>query len=392
MPIDVIRSYESPTRIVHGVGAIGRLGEEAGRLGMSRPMVVTDRGIADAGILEEALGPLRTARLDPVVFDEVRANPPIDLVDRGAGSYRADGCDGLVGLGGGSSIDTAKGIGVVVQHGGSILDYQYGGRPIDRRIPPMIATPTTAGTGSEVTLWAVITDPDRGIKFNVGGTPAIAPWVALIDPGLSVGLPPDVTAGTGMDALAHAVECYTMAYAQPVTDAVALQAVDYISRYLLEAFDEPGNLEARYHMSLGAMLAGMAYGTESAGAAHAMSQSAGGIHDVPHGTLTGRLLGPVVEFNHVASPERFADIARAMGKNAGGTSPVRAAERAVEEVHRLTEDLRIASLQELGFSEEEIPRLAKIAFEDPQTVGNPRELDLDSYEAIYRRAFELGKR
>jgi choline dehydrogenase len=385
MPFDVIRSYESPTRIVHGIGAVGSLGEEAGRLGMTRPLLVTDPGIAAAGLLDEAVGPLRAEGLDPVVFDEVRANPPIELVDRGAELLRSERADGLIGLGGGSSIDTAKGIGVVAEHGGSILDYEYGRRPIERRIPPLIAVPTTAGTGSEVTLWAVITDPDRQIKFNVGGVPEIAPWVALIDPALTVNLPPEVTAGTGMDALAHAVECYTMEYHQPVTDAVALQAVDYVARYLRLAFEEPSDLKARYHMSLGAMLAGMSYGTDSAGAAHAMSQSAGGVHDVPHGTLTGRLLGPVVEYNHEAAPERFAAIARAMGVDAR-------AERAVQEVYRLTDDLRIASLQDLGFSEEEIPMLAKIAFEDPQTVGNPRALDLGSYEGIYRRAFQAGRK
>jgi choline dehydrogenase len=391
MAFDVIRAYESPTRVVHGVGAVGSLGEEARRLGMTRPMVVTDPGIARAGILDETVRPLREAGLDPVVFDEVRANPPIELVDRAADIYRREGADGLIGVGGGSSIDTAKGIGVVAEHGGSILDYEYGGRPIERRIPPLVAVPTTAGTGSEVTLWAVITDPDRQIKFNVGGVAGIAPWVALVDPALTVNLPPDVTAGTGMDALAHAVECYTMAYAQPLTDAVALQAIDYVSRYLRVAYEEPGNLEARYHMSLGALLAGMSYGTESAGAAHAMSQSAGGVHDVPHGTLTGRLLGPVVEYNHVAAPERFAQIARAMGKDAASGSPASAAELAVEEVYRLTDDLRIASLQDLGFAEDETPQLAKIAFEDPQTVGNPRELDVDAYERIYRRAFDLGR-
>jgi choline dehydrogenase len=392
MTADVIRSYESPTRVVHGIGAIGALGDEAAALGMSRPLVVTDRGISGAGILDQAVEPLRAVGLDPVVFDEVRANPPINLVDQGADAYRSERCDGLIGLGGGSSIDTAKGIGVVAAHGGSILDYEFGKRPIERRIPPLVAVPTTAGTGSEVTLWAVITDPDRQIKFNVGGTPSIAPRVALIDPALTVNLPPEVTAGTGMDALAHAVECYTMAYAQPLTDAVALQAIDYVSRYLRMAFEEPGDLEARYHMSLGAMLAGMSYGTESAGAAHAMSQSAGGVHDAPHGTLTGRLLGPVVEFNHVAAPDRFARIARAMGKDTRNRRPSDAAQLAVEEVYALTGDLRIASLQDLGFAEEETPHLARIALEDPQTVGNPRELDLEAYEQIYRRAFELGKR
>jgi choline dehydrogenase len=140
------------------------------------------------------------------------------------------------------------------------------------------------------------------------------------------------------------------------------------------------------------MLAGMSYGTESAGAAHAMSQSAGGVHDAPHGTLTGRLLGPVVEFNHEAAPERFARIARAMGKDTRHRKPLDAAGLAVEEVYALTDDLRIASLQDLGFSEEETPLLARIAFEDPQTIGNPRELDVVSYQRIYHRAFELGKR
>jgi choline dehydrogenase len=391
MPFDVIRSYESPTRVVHGIGAIGSLGEEAARLGMGRPMVVTDPGIARAGILDEAVAALRGVGLDPITFDEVRANPPIALIDRGAETYRTEGADGLVGLGGGSSIDTAKGIGVVARHGGSILDYEYGNRPIEHRIPPLIAVPTTAGTGSEVTLWAVITDPDRRIKFNVGGVAGIAPWVAVVDPALTVDLPPEVTAGTGMDALAHAVECYTMAYAQPLTDAVALQAIDYVGRYLRVAFEEPGDLEARYHMSLGALLAGMSYGTESAGAAHAMSQSAGGVRDVPHGTLTGRLLGPVVEYNHVAVPDRFARIARAMGLDVERRSESQAAEAAVEEVYRLTDDLKIASLQDLGFRENETPELARIAFEDPQTVGNPRELDQESYELIYRRAFERGR-
>ena len=392
MDVAAVRTYQSPTRLVHGIGAIAALGQEVRALAVTRPLVVTDPGIVKAGLLDEALGPLRDAGLDPVVYDRVRPNPDIALVDEGAAFYASERCDGLVAVGGGSSIDTAKGIGVVRANGGSIRQYEYGRDPIDRRIPPMVAVPTTAGTGSEVTLWAVITDPDRKVKFNVGGTPNVAPWVALIDPALTVNLPRSVTAGTGMDALAHAIECYTMAYAQPLTDAVALQAIDYVSRWLRVAYEEPGNLQARYHMSLAAMLAGMAYGTESAGAAHAMSQSAGGVHDVPHGDLTGRLLGPVVEFNHVAAPDRFARVARAMGKDTRNRSDAEAAELAVEEVYALTEDLHIPTLQQLGFSEDEIPMLAKIAFEDPQTVGNPRQLDPEAYEEIYRRAFRAGRR
>jgi len=387
-----LRTYQSPTRLVQRLGAIQELGREASLLGIRRPLLVTDAGVKAAGLLDTALEALRSSDVEPVVFDRVRANPGVELVDAGAKEYRAQGCDGLVAIGGGSSMDTAKGIGVVAVHDGSIVDYEWGHSPIRSRIPPMIAVPTTAGTGSEVTLWAVITDPKRKIKFNVGGTSDIAAWVAVIDPELTVKLPPPVTAGTGMDALAHAVECFTMSYHQPFTDAVALLAMEYVARHLRVAFSQAGNLEARYHMSAAAMLAGLAYGTDSAGAAHAMSQTAGGVHDAPHGALTARLLGPVMEYNHSGEPERFARMAAAFGLDTRGASTWRAAEMAVEYVHELTVDVDIPSMQELGFSEDEIPMLADKAFADPQTIGNPRDVDAANYRKIYKQAFELGKK
>lgn len=382
-----LRTYQSPTRLVQRLGAIKELGTEAGLLGMRRPLLVTDAGVKAAGLLDTALEALRGSDVEPVVFDKVKANPGVDLVDAGAAEYRAQGCDGLVAIGGGSSMDTAKGIGVVAVHDGSIVDYEWGHSPIRSRIPPMIAVPTTAGTGSEVTLWAVITDPKRKIKFNVGGTPDIASWVALIDPELTIKLPAGVTAGTGMDALAHAVECFTMVYHQPFTDAVALLAMEYVARYLRVAFSQAQNLEARYHMSAAAMLAGLAYGTDSAGAAHAMSQTAGGVHDAPHGALTARLLGPVMEYNHSGEPERFARMATAFGLDTRGVSTWRAAEMAVEYVHQLTKDVEIPGMQQLGFSEGEIPMLADKAFADPQTIGNPRDVDAAAYRRIYQQAF-----
>jgi len=382
-----LRTYQSPTRLVQRLGAIKELGNEASLLGMRRPLLVTDAGVKAAGLLDTALEALRGSDVEPVVFDKVRANPGVELVDAGAAEYRAQGCDGLVAIGGGSSMDTAKGIGVVAVHDGSIVDYEWGHSPIRSRIPPMIAVPTTAGTGSEVTLWAVITDPKRKIKFNVGGTPDIASWVALIDPELTVKLPPGVTAGTGMDALAHAVECFTMVYHQPFTDAVALLAMEYVARYLRVAFSQANNLEARYHMSAAAMLAGLSYGTDSAGAAHAMSQTAGGVHDAPHGQLTARLLGPVMEYNHSGEPERFARMAIAFGLDTRGVSTWRAAEMAVEYVHQLTKDVDIMGMQELGFSADEIPMLADKAFADPQTIGNPRDVDAAAYRRIYKQAF-----
>src|SRR5256886_474639 len=304
------------------------------------------------------------------------------------------------------------------------------------------------------------------IKFNVGGTPNIASWVAVIVPELTVKRPPAVTAATGMDALAHAVECYTMSYHQPFTDAVALLAMEYVARYLRVAFSQANNLEARYHMSAAAMLAGLAYGTDSAGAAHAMSQTAGGVHDAPHGAptarllgpvvednhsgeperfariggafgldvrgvsawraaamlaglaygtdsagaahamsqtaggvhdaphgaLTARLLGPVMEYNHSGEPERFARMAGAFGLDVRGVSTWRAAEMAVDYVHELTRDVDIPSMQELGFAEDEIPMLADKAFADPQTIGNPRDVDAAAYRRIYKQAFDLGNK
>jgi choline dehydrogenase len=387
-----VRSFEVPTEMKHGLGAIQTLADEAKSMGMTRPMIVTDQGIVAAGLLDRALEPLKAAGLGYVAFSNVVPNPPIALVDEGAALYKSEQCDGLIGLGGGSPMDTAKAIGVLATNGGSILEYEWADpQPIKQRIPPTICVPTTAGTGSEVTLWSVITDPGRKIKFNVGGTGLIGAWLALIDPELTLGLPARVTAATGMDALAHAIECYTCAYAQPFADAVALHAMEYVGQYLRVAFAQGQNLEARYRMSMAAMLGGMAYGKESAGAAHAMSQSAGGVIDVPHGDLTARLLGPVMEYNYMGEPQKFARIAQALGEDIRGLSVWQAAEKAVEAVLCLTEDVEIPTLQDLGFTEDQIPMLAQIAFNDPQTIGNPRDLTVESYKKIYQRTFDLGK-
>ena len=382
MPVEVdsVRAVSVPTRLVHGPGAVASLADECRALGITKPMLVTDPGVAAAGLVDRVLPQLNGA----IVFDEVRPNPDIELVDLAAAAYRDNGCDGLVGLGGGSSLDTAKSIGVVARHGGSIARYEWGRDPIAERIPPFVAIPTTAGTGSEVTLWAVITDHGRQLKFNVGGTPLIGAHVALIDPELMLGLPPAVTAATGMDALSHAIECFTCDYHQPFNDAVALHAIELVGRWLRVAVEDGTNLEARTQMAHAATLGGMAYGTESAGAAHAMSQSAGGVHDCPHGALTARVLGPVCEYNVPAAPERYARIAQGLGVDTSGMDAVEAAQAGVEAVYRLTDDVGIPTLEELGFSTDEIPMLARIAYEDPQTQGNAREVDAPAYEEIYR--------
>jgi choline dehydrogenase len=384
--VDTVRVVELPTRLVHGLGAIDRLGVILAAYGVRRPLVVTDAGVVRAGLLARALPQMP----DAVVFAEVRANPDVELIDRGAAFYRQQGCDGLVAIGGGSPMDTAKSIGVVAQHGGSIAQYEWGRDPIERRVPPLVAVPTTAGTGSEVTLWAVVTDTGRKIKFNVGGTPLIAAHTAIVDPELTLGLPAGITAATGMDALSHAVECYTCDYHQPFNDAVALHAVELVATWLEVAVADGSRLDARTGMAHAAMLGGMAYGTESAGAAHAMSQSAGGVHDCSHGALTARLLGPVCRFNAPASPARYARLALGLGADVCGLAPLDAALAGVAELERLTDAVGIPTMVELGFSEDEIPLLARIAFDDPQTVGNPRELSEAEYRLIYRDAFSRG--
>jgi choline dehydrogenase len=384
--VEAVRAVEVPMRMVHGAGSISQLGEVVRGLGVQRPLLVTDRGVEAAGLVAKAMEHLGEC----VVFSDVVPNPDIELVGRASATYRENGCDGLVALGGGSSMDTAKAVGVEVVHGGSIRDYEYDHEPITRRIPPLVAVATTSGTGSEVTLWAVITDHDRKIKFNVGGTPLIGAHVALLDPELTLGLPPAVTAATGMDALSHGIECYTCDYHQPFNDAVALHAIELVGRWLRTAVADGSNLQARTQMSHAALLGGMAYGTESAGAAHAMSQSAGGVHDCPHGALTARVLGPVCEYNAPADPERYARIAIALGVDTAGMEPLEGALAGVEALYRLTDDVGIPTMTELGFAEDEIAMLARIAFEDPQTIGNPREVDIPAYEEIYRNAFSRG--
>ncbi len=383
-----LRSFEVPTVVKHAPGAIELLADQIKDLGSKRPLLVTDKGLVNAGLVDEAIKSLKAGNVDFVLMDSVVPNPDIKLVDDAAAVYVAEGCDGLIGFGGGSPMDTAKSIGVVAENGGSILEYEWADpQPIKKRIPPMIAVPTTAGTGSEVTLWAVITDPKRKIKYNVGGTGLIAAHVALIDPQLTVGMPPRVTAGTGMDALTHAIECYTCGYAQPWPDAVALWAIETCAQWLRLAYAQGSNIEARYKMSMAAMLAGMSYGTESAGAVHAMSQTAGGVYNLPHGELTASLLAPVMAYNYMGEPYKYARIAQAMGENTWGLSVWDAAELAVEAVARLTEDVNIPTLPEMGIPKEDIPMLAELAFNDPQTIGNPRDINKAGYVAIYESCF-----
>ncbi len=379
-----LRSFEVPTVVKHAPGAVECLADQVKALGIVRPMIVTDQGLVKAGIVDRVTEVLRGGNVDYLLFDRVVANPPIKLVDDAAVLYKTEKCDGLIGVGGGSPMDTAKAIGVVAENGGSILQYEWADpQPIVRPIPPLITVPTTAGTGSEVTLWSVITDPNRHIKYNVGGTPFIAAKMALIDPLLMLDMPAHITASTGLDALTHAIECYTCAYAQPWPDAVALWAMETLAQWLPIAFAQGHNVEARYKVAMAAMLAGMSYGTESAGAVHAMSQTAGGYYDLPHGVLTAAMLPPVMAYNYLGEPQKYARIAQAMGVNTWGMTQLEAAESAVDAVRDFVKLLEIPTVTELGVKKEDMQMLVDMAYNDPQTIGNPRDLIRKSYEQIY---------
>ncbi|WP_059105487.1 iron-containing alcohol dehydrogenase [Shouchella shacheensis] len=381
-------TFEVPTAIKHGIGAIKHLGEEVKALGSSKVLLVTDPGIYKAGVTKPVEASLKEAGVEVVLFNNVEPNPPTRLIAEGSNVYTENNCDGLVAVGGGSSMDTAKAIGVEATHEGTVLDYEAAEskKPLENRIPPLATIPTTAGTGSEVTQWAVITDEEREYKFNTGG-PLIAAYLTIIDPELHTSMPPHVTAMTGIDAIAHAVECYTMKYAQPVTDAVALLAIEYAATYIRRAFADGADLEARYGMAQAAMLAGLSYGSESAGAAHAMSQSLGGMVPVAHGQCVAAMMGPVMEFNWKGAPGRFARIAQAFGINTANMTTEEAAKAAVTYMYDLVEELEVPSLEKQGVDPTQVERWANEALNDPQTIGNPRDLTLSDYEWIYKRCF-----
>ncbi len=384
-----VREFQCITKSKHGVGALKSLPDSLGELGVKKPLIVTDPGVVNAGILDNVIMELREAAIPYTVFDGVVPNPYIETVGNATKLYQDSDCDGLIGLGGGSSMDTAKGVGVEVTHEGNILHWEAAERDLENRIAPLITIPTTAGTGSEVTVWAVITDPDRKFKFNVGG-PLLAPYIAIIDPLLHASMPPLVTAGTGMDALCHAIECYTCHYAQPSTDAAALLSIEYCGKYLRRAVGNGKDLKARYYMAMAAFLAGVSYGTESAGAVHAMTQTLGGIKpEIHHGPAVGACLAPSMEYNWIGRPLRFRRVAEALGVCTHGMSDREACLSGAEAVYDLAEDIGIPNMLELGITEKDIPKLAEEAMNDPQTPGNPRDMDLKGYEWIYRRSCGL---
>ncbi|AOY59599.1 MULTISPECIES: iron-containing alcohol dehydrogenase [Desulfococcus] len=375
-----------PTVTLMGIGAHKELGAQIRTLGAEKPLIVTDKGITGAGITEKIVNMVKEdIGVTCAVFDETIPNPTDKNVHAGLEIFKSNGCDSIISLGGGSPHDCGKGIGIVATNGGKINDYE-GVNKSGKSMPPFIAVNTTAGTASEMTRFCIITDTGRKVKMAIVDW-RVTPTVAINDPLLMAGMPPSLTAATGMDALTHAVEAYVSTIATPVTDACALQAIRLVAENLRAAVANGADMIARDQMAYAEYLAGMAFNNASLGHVHAMAHQLGGFYDLPHGVCNAILLPHVSKFNLIAKMDRFGDIARAMGENTEGMSKRAAADVALEAIKTLSADVGIPSgLTELGVKEADLKIMAENAQKDACGLTNPRCPTLDDVIQIYKNA------
>ncbi len=380
-----LRKFVAP-EFVFGPGALALAGQYARNLGARRPLVVTDPGVRAAGWADQVLDSIRGHGLSAAVFDQVTPNPRDAEVMAGAQAYRAEGCDAIVAVGGGSPMDCAKGIGIVSSNDRHVLTFE-GVDNVETPGPPLICVPTTAGSSADVSQFAIITDTTRKVKIAIVSK-TVVPDVSLIDPAATVTMDRDLTANTGLDALPHAIEAYVSNAHSPVSDLFALEAVRRISANLLAALEAPGDLPARSGMMLGSMYAGLAFSNAILGAVHAMAHSLGGLKDLPHGLCNAILLDHVVDFNFAAAPERYADVARALGGEVPADAPLAARKAATLEAVRAFKRRAgvVARLADLGVTREELRALAEFAAADPCMATNPQEPSCADIVAIYERA------
>jgi alcohol dehydrogenase len=378
--------FYGPPITLMGIGAHKELGSRIKTLGARKPLIVTDKGITKTGLTKQIADLIkRDTGLEPVIFDETVPNPTDKNVHDGVEVFKKNGCDMIITIGGGSPHDCGKGIGLVAANGGSIKDYE-GVDKSTKPMPPFIAINTTAGTGSELTRFCIITDTDRKVKMAIVDW-RVTPTIAINDPLLMAGMPPALTASTGMDALTHAFEAYVSTIATPVTDACALKAIELISQNLRAAVANGGDMVARDNMAYAEYLAGMAFNNASLGHVHAMAHQLGGFYDLPHGVCNAILLPHVERFNMIAKIDRFVDIARAMGEKVDGLSPRDAAEKAIDAIKALSKDIGIPSgLSELGVKEKDLRTMAENAQKDACGLTNPRCPSLEDVINIYKAA------
>jgi len=384
-----ILNFRAPGTVTFGEGASGEAGRVAKGLGGTRALLVTDKIIRESGVLEPVTKALAEADFPYVIYDGVNTEPTLDHVEKGLALLKAEKCDVLIACGGGSPIDAAKAIGAMATHPGQIQDYMGLNKLVKPGIP-LVAIPTTAGTGSECTIFTIITDTGRDVKMLIG-SPVIMPSVALVDPLLTLNMPRGVTAATGLDALTHAIEAYVSVKATSMSDIFALSAVRLLSEFLPQAWANPGNLLARSQTMLGALQAGLAFSNASVALVHGMSRPIGANFHVPHGISNAALLGVVTEFSILGAPARYADIAKAMGVCTTGMTVVAAAQAGVEEVKGLIRNLQVPTLSGFGIKKDQLDALAPKMAEDAIASGspgnNPRRATKEEIVALYHAAY-----
>jgi len=370
-----------PTRIEFGVGKIKILPEIVRERGAQRPLIVTDPGIVKAGILSIVESLLSDVVSEYKVFQEVEANPKDSNVEKGAKLAKDFGTDLIIAVGGGSPIDCAKAISILVTLGGRARDYE-GQNHFSVPLVPLIAIPTTAGTGSEVTFSSVITDSQEKFKFSIRAE-ASAPRVAIADPELTISLPPLLTASTGMDALTHAIEGYTSTEAEPIAEACGLYAVRLISKNIRKAVRDGADLEARSNMLAGSILAGISFSHSDVASVHCIAEALGGKYDAPHGLCNSVVLPEIMEYNLPFCVEKYSEICRAMGLNF--SSMEEGARMAVLEVKKLAEDVGLPSFSSLGVREEDLEEIANNSFRNGSNPSNPRPMGVEDYMAVLKK-------
>ncbi|MGL4207052.1 MAG: iron-containing alcohol dehydrogenase [Aeromonadaceae bacterium] len=378
------RTHSTPEYLL-GCGAIEALGDYLIRYESKRVLLVTDPGVIEAGWLDRVLLELQRVKIEHSLFYHLTPNPKDAEVMAGAEFYLQQACDLVVVVGGGSPMDCAKGICALVGNGGALRRFA-GVDHVPKRGPHLICIPTTAGTGSEVSRFAIITDTQSNVKFAIV-SPTMVPTLALIDPITTTTMPAELTATTGMDALVHAIEAYVSTASSPLSDLYALEAIRLISASLRQAMAHPLELQYRESMMLGSLLAGLAFTTASLGLVHAMAHSLGGLLDLAHGECNALLLEYVVAYNFVASPARFQQVGEAMGLPMRGLNQAEQKVRLVAALASLRRDVNLAHpLRDLGVKLEDIPLLAENALADPCILTNPLQPTLEEVVHIYEQA------
>lgn len=385
------RSYDflMPSVNFFGPGVISKIGDRAKMLGMKKPVIVTDKfleGLKD-GAVEQTLDSLKAAGVDYVVYNNVEPNPKIRNIKEVKKLYEESGADSIITVGGGSAHDTGKGAGIILTNGDDITKLA-GIETLDKALPPLIAVNTTAGTGSELTRHAVITNEETHLKFVVVSWRNI-PLVSFNDPTLMLDVPKGLTAATGMDAFVQAVEPYVSVDHNPITDSQCVEAIKLIETSLREAVANGHNLDARTKMVEAEMLAGMAFNNANLGYVHAMAHQLGGQYDAPHGVCCALLLPYVEEYNIIACPDRFAQLAEIMGENTEGLSTRDAAELAIKAMKQLSEDVGIPhSIKEIGAKPEDFELMAENALRDGNAFSNPRKGTKEDIIKIFQAAYD----